>query len=44
MEKEGDVHFLLLETFSLVASILKYYSTSSTGVSSLFPLALGVLF
>ena len=35
------VHFLLLEAFSLATSIFKYSSTSSTGVSSLFPVALG---
>ena len=34
----------LFEAFSLAASILKYYSTSSTGVSYFFPIALGVLF
>ena len=28
----------------MAASILKYSSTSSTGVSSVFPVALGVLF
>ena len=42
--KEDNVHFLLFEAFSLVASILKYSSTSSTGVNSFFLVALGVLF
>ena len=37
-------YFLLLEAFSLDASTLKYSSTSSTRVSSFFPVALGVLF
>ena len=37
-------YFLLLKAFSLAASILKYSSTSSIGVSSFFPVALGVLF
>ena len=36
--------FLLLEVFSLAASILKYSSTSSTGVSSFLSVALVVLF
>ena len=39
-----NVHFLLFEAFSLVASILKYSSTSFTEVSSFFSVALGVLF
>ena len=42
--KEDNVHFLLFRAFSLTASILKYSSTSSNGVSSFFPVALGVLF
>ena len=37
-------HFLILEAFSLAASILKYSSTFSTRVSSFFPVVLGVLF
>ena len=37
------VHFLFLATFSLAISILRYSSTSSTGVSSFFPNVLGVL-
>ena len=37
-------YFLLLEAFSLAASILKYSSTSSTRVSSFFLVVLGVLF
>ena len=36
--------FFLFEAFSLAASILKYSSTSSTRVSSFFPVTLGVLF
>ena len=43
MDEQGE-QFLLLEAFSLATSILKYSSTSSTGVSSFFPVALGVLF
>ena len=35
--------FLFLTTLSLVASILRYSSTSSTGVSFFFPNVLGVL-
>ena len=42
--KEDNVHFLLLEAFSLATSILKYSPTSSTGVSSFYSIALGVLF
>ena len=41
--KEDNVHFLLLEAFSLATSILKYSPTSSTGVSSFYSVALGVL-
>ena len=37
-------YFLFFEAFSLAASILKYSSTSSIGVHSFFPVALGVLF
>ena len=46
MEEQDNFHFLLLAAFSLVASILKYSSTSSTGVSSFFYflVLLGVLF
>ena len=44
MEKQDNFYFLLLVAFSLVASILKYSSTSSTGVSSFFLISLGVLF
>ena len=41
----GNVHFFFLfEASSLVASIFKYSSTSCTGVSSFFLVALGVLF
>ena len=36
MEEQGDFHFLLLVSFSLAASILKYSSTSFTGVSFFF--------
>ena len=36
MEEQDNFHFLLLAAFSLAASILKYSSTSSTGVSSFF--------
>ena len=36
--------FFLFEALSLDASILKYSSTSSIGVSYFFPVALGVLF
>ena len=43
MEEQGELLFTL-EAFSLAASILKYSSTSSTGVSSFFLVALGVLF
>ena len=38
------MNYFLFEAFSLAASILKYSSTSSTGVSSFFPVALGILF
>ena len=44
MEEQDNVHFLLLAAFSLATSILKYSSTSSTGVSSFFLVSLGVLF
>ena len=44
MEKQDNFYFLLLVAFSLAASILKYSSTSSTGVSSFFLVSLGVLF
>ena len=37
-------YFLFLESLSFAASILRYSSTSSTGVSSFFPNVLGVLF
>ena len=41
----NNVHFFLLfEVISLVAFILKNSSTSSTGVSYLFPFLLRVLF
>ena len=43
MEEQGELLFTL-KAFSLAASILKYSSTSSTGVSSFFLVALGVLF
>ena len=36
MEEQDNFHFLLLVAFSLAASILKYSSTSSTGVSYFF--------
>ena len=42
--RNGNVHFLLLKAFSLVASILKYSSTSSTRVNSFFSVAPGALF
>ena len=44
MEEQDNFHFLPLVAFSLVASILKYSSTSSTWVSSFFLVSLGVLF
>ena len=44
MEKRENFNFLLLTAFSLAASILKYSSTSSTGVSSFFLVSLGVFF
>ena len=44
MEDKTIVHFLFLSAFSLAASILKYYSTSSIGVSSFSPYVLGILF
>ena len=44
MEEQDNFHFLLLAAFSLVASILKYSSTSSTGVSSFFFVTPGALF
>ena len=44
MEEQGDFHFLFIAAFSLVASILKYSSTSSNGVSSFFFFTPGVLF
>ena len=44
MEEQDNFHFLLLTAFSLAASILKYSSTSSTGVSSFFFCTPGVLF
>ena len=37
-------YFLFLPSLSFAASILRYSSTSSTGVSSFFPDVLGVLF
>ena len=37
-------YFLFLTFFSFATSILRYSSTSSTGVSSFFPDVLGVLF
>ena len=36
MEEQDNFHFLLLAAFSLETSILKYSSTSSTGVSYFF--------
>ena len=44
MEEQDDFHFLFITAFSLAASILKYSSTSSTGVSSFFFFTLGALF
>ena len=44
MEEQDNFHFLLLVAFSLVSSILKYSSTSSTVISSFFLVSLGVLF
>ena len=44
MEEQNNFHFLFLAAFSLEASILKYSSTSSTGVSSFFLVPLEVLF
>ena len=40
-EQQGNEDF---EAFSLAASIFKYYSTSSTGFSSFFPIVPDVLF
>ena len=42
-EKQGVGHFEDFEAFSLVASIFKYSSTSSTRVSSFFPFVLDAL-
>ena len=36
MEEQGNFNFLFIAAFSFAASILKYSSTSSTGVSSFF--------
>ena len=44
MEKVGYCSFFIPCTLSLAASILRYSSTSSTGVSSFFFDVLGVLF
>ena len=44
MEEQGMFIFYSLKPFSLVASILKYSSTSSTRVSYFFSVALGFLF
>ena len=44
MEEQDKCHFLFLAAFSLVASILKYSSNSSTGVSSFFLFTPGALF
>ena len=44
MEELGDFHFLFIPAFSLVASILKHSSTSSTRVSSFFFFTPGTLF
>ena len=44
MEEWDNFHFLLLAAFSLAASILKYSSTFSIGVSSFFLVSLGVFF
>ena len=44
MEEQDNFHFLFIAAFSLAASILKYSSTSSTGVSSFFFFTLGALF
>ena len=43
-KEQDDFHFLFILAFSLAASILKYFSTSSTGVSSFFFFTLGALF
>ena len=43
-EQQEAGHFEDFEAFSFVASIFKYSSTSSTGVSSFFPIVLDVLF
>ena len=43
-KRKSIVHFLFLVALSLAASILRYSSTSSTGVSSFFLDVLGVLF
>ena len=44
MEEQGDFHCLFIAAFSLVASILKYFSTSFTRVSSFFFFTPGVYF
>ena len=44
MEEQDNFHFLFLAAFSLAASILKYSSNSSTGVSYFFFFTLGALF
>ena len=43
-EEKQCNHFEDFEAFSLTASIFKYSSTSSIGVSSLLPIVLEVLF
>ena len=43
MENWGIVHFLFLSALSLAASILRYSSTSSTGVISFLSDVLGGL-
>ena len=44
MEEQDNFHVLLLAAVSLAASILKYSSTSSVGVSSFFFVTPGALF
>ena len=44
MEEQDNFHFLFIAAFSLATSILKYSSTSSTGVSSFFFFTPGALF
>ena len=44
MEEQDNFHFLLIAAFSMASFILKYSSTSFTGVSSFFYFTQGALF